>query len=89
MVKFKYNNKVYETPNLEKKLRRLKITIDDIEILEDNIPIIEEDDIEEVKLYHFINKDNGYRHCSIYDKCPEGYIKCDKNGNICNNTLGS
>ena len=33
MIRFKYNDKVYETPNLIKKLRRMKITENDIEIL--------------------------------------------------------
>jgi hypothetical protein len=31
---FKYNNKIITTPNLEKKLKRMKISIDDIEIIE-------------------------------------------------------
>ena len=31
---FKYNGKVITTPNLEKKLKRMKISIDDIEIIE-------------------------------------------------------
>lgn len=30
---FKYNNKIITTPNLEKKLKRMKISIDDIEII--------------------------------------------------------
>ena len=33
-VTFKYNGKIITTPNLEKKLKRLKISIDDIEIIE-------------------------------------------------------
>ena len=33
MVTFKYNNKQYTTNNLEKKLNKLGITKDDIEIL--------------------------------------------------------
>lgn len=35
MKRFKYNGTVYETPNIEKKLKRMKISMDDIEILED------------------------------------------------------
>jgi len=34
---FKYQNKIITTPNLEKKLKRMKISIDDIEII--NTPI--------------------------------------------------
>lgn len=32
-ITFKYNNKIITTPNLEKKLKRMKISIDDIEII--------------------------------------------------------
>lgn len=31
---FKYNDKIITTPNLEKKLKRMKISIDDIEIID-------------------------------------------------------
>lgn len=34
-MKFKYDNKIYETPNLEKKLKRMKLTLDDIELIEE------------------------------------------------------
>ena len=33
-ITFKYNGKIISTPNLEKKLKRMKISIDDIEIIE-------------------------------------------------------
>ena len=33
-ITFKYNDKIYTTPNLEKKLKRLKISKDVIEIIE-------------------------------------------------------
>jgi hypothetical protein len=33
-ITFKYNNKIITTPNLEKKLKRMKISIDDIEIID-------------------------------------------------------
>lgn len=42
-VTFKYNGKIISTPNLEKKLKRMKISIDDIEIIEEPITIKEED----------------------------------------------
>ena len=38
-ITFKYNNKIITTPNLEKKLKRMKISIDDIEI----IPIVKKE----------------------------------------------
>ena len=34
---FKYNGKIITTPNLEKKLKRMKISIDDIEIIDNPI----------------------------------------------------
>lgn len=33
-ITFKYQGKIISTPNLEKKLKRMKISIDDIEIIE-------------------------------------------------------
>ena len=33
-ITFKYKGKIITTPNLEKKLKRMKISIDDIEIIE-------------------------------------------------------
>lgn len=38
---FKYNGKIISTPNLEKKLKRMKISIDDIEIVDN--PIIKKE----------------------------------------------
>lgn len=32
-ITFKYNNKIITTPNLEKKLKRMKISLEDIEII--------------------------------------------------------
>lgn len=77
-ITFKYKDKIISTPNLEKKLKRMKISIDDIEIMEEIPKQIDQDEFEEKDLYYFINKDNGYRHCSIYDECSDGYSKCTK-----------
>ena len=33
-ITFKYNNKIITTPNLEKKLKKMKIQLSDIEIIE-------------------------------------------------------
>lgn len=35
MIKFKYQGKIIETPNLDKKLKRMKINLEDIEIIKD------------------------------------------------------
>lgn len=42
-ITFKYNGKIISTPNLEKKLKRMKISIDDIEIIETPIKKKEEE----------------------------------------------
>ena len=69
MYYFKYNNKVYEVPNLEKKLKRMKLTLDDIEIL--NEPIVKkvsnEDDKDNGIIKHHFRLPNGYTITSIYD----------------------
>lgn len=36
-ITFKYNNKIITTPNLEKKLKRMKLSINDIEIIDNPI----------------------------------------------------
>ena len=40
---FKYNGVIITTPNLEKKLKRMKITIDDVEIIDNPIVIKKEE----------------------------------------------
>ncbi len=69
MVKFKYNNKVYNPVDLEKKLKKLGITIDDIEIIEDVKE--EETSIEKIKLFHFRNRLTGHTITSIYDNLDD------------------
>lgn len=78
-MKFKYNGRIYNPSNLEKKLKKLGITLDDIEIIEDTVKKEEPTaETSTVKLYYFINRDTGYRNCSIYNICPEGYVPCNK-----------
>lgn len=62
MITFKYNNKQYTTNNLDKKLSKLGISKDDIEILGKR-DLGEIDD--SIKLYKFYNKQ--YTITSIYD----------------------
>lgn len=67
MIKFKYKGKEYETPNLEKKLRRMKISKEDIELL---LPSKKEKEKEEEKdeviKCHFRNTKTGYTITTIY-----------------------
>ena len=66
---FKYNNKIYETPNLEKKLKRMRLTLDDIEILNESIikKVSNEDDKDNGITKHHFRLPNGYTITSIYD----------------------
>lgn len=41
-ITFKYNGKLISTPNLEKKLKRMKISLEDIEIVPNKIIVNEE-----------------------------------------------
>ena len=45
---FKYQGKIITTPNLEKKLKRMKISIDDIEIIEEQIVQNKQEDEDEL-----------------------------------------
>ena len=62
-MKFKYNNKVYNPTNLEKKLKKLGITIDDIELIEE-LKNTNENTYSNSTLYYF--KKDDYVRCSIY-----------------------
>ena len=42
-VTFKYQGKIISTPNLEKKLKRMKISLEDIEIIQIPPPILKEE----------------------------------------------
>jgi hypothetical protein len=83
---FKYNNKLYQCINLEKKLKRLKINKEDIDILLDDLDSSEleekylnllKEDIEDVesftdtKLYYYKSKDNQSYIISIYSSIEE------------------
>lgn len=63
-MKFKYNNKIYNPVNLEKKLKKMGITMGDIEIIPEEKETIEYINI---KLYYFKNKITGELISSIYD----------------------
>lgn len=63
-MKFKYNGKIYNPSNLEKKLAKLNITINDIELLEDKSKDIIIND--NIKLYTFRSKKDNSIIKSIY-----------------------
>lgn len=65
---FKYNGKIYNPKNPEKKLKQLGITWNDVEIIEETIGEKEEkEEKENNRLYHFKNKINGQIISTIYD----------------------
>ena len=63
-MKFIFNNKIYNPVNLEKKLKKLGITLKDIQIIEDN-KIIDEIDTS-IQKYYFKNTITGEIIASIY-----------------------
>lgn len=63
---FKYKDKIYTTTNLEKKLEKLGIGIQDIEILKKQDNSIGETD-NTIQKYYFKNKHTGETIVSIYD----------------------
>ena len=63
-MKFIFNNKIYNPVNLEKKLKKLGITLKDIQIIEDN-KIIDEIDTS-IQKYYFKNTITGETIVSVY-----------------------
>lgn len=64
-MKFMYKGQVYNPVNVEKKLKKLGITMNDIEI----IPEEKNENIEmrDTQLFHFKNRITGETITSIYD----------------------
>ena len=73
-MKFKYKGKIYNPKNPEKKLKQLKITWDEVEIINDlqEEKIVEYEDPK--RLYYFLNRKTGYSISSINPECKfRGY----------------
>lgn len=64
-MKFKYNGRIYNPVNVEKKLKKMGITINDIEIIPEEVKKIEE--VDDTVTYLFIDKNNGKKIISIYN----------------------
>ena len=64
-MKFMYNGRIYNPVNVEKKLKKMGITMDDIEIIPEKVKKIEE--VDDTVTYLFIDKNNGKKIISIYD----------------------
>lgn len=93
---FKYNGKIWNPKNPEKKLKQLGITWDDVEIIEQQE--IKKQDIEYEdpnRLYYFLNKKTGWSISSIhsyvsdndYEPCTLETLKALWNKNANKNNI--
>lgn len=83
-IKFKYNGIIYYPKDLNKKLKKLGITEDDIEVIDDSekeeIPL----ELDDTKKYYFTNGKSTI--VSIYNNLDnlrnminvDEYVQCDK-----------
>lgn len=80
-MKFIYNGRIYNPVNVEKKLKKMGITYNDIEIIPDKEEVIEYMDIPK---YYFKNKTTNEEIVSIYPSLDnlreiinvDDYVKC-------------
>ena len=76
-MKFKYNGRIYNPVNTEKKLKKMGITMDDIEIIKED-SVKEPAPSSDVKLFYYYNPSNGHSRCSIYELNENGYQRISK-----------
>lgn len=63
-ITFKYNGKIISTPNLEKKLKRMRISLNDIEIIEKEEKVEEKkEEIDNYELVNLITPLDNIKHC--------------------------
>lgn len=72
---FKYQDKIYKTINLDKKLKKMKLSLEDIELIDKPIKTSKEDEDKEeldtsITKHHFILP-NGYTVTSIYNNLDD------------------
>lgn len=77
-ITFKYNGKIWNPKNPEKKLKQLGITWDDVEIIEDSPKEEKQIEMMDTKLYHFKNLKTGHTLVSIYPELGD-YIEDKEN----------
>lgn len=66
-IKFKYNGKIYSPVHPENKLKKLGITWDDVEIIEEQVEEVTKEEYSNPRLYEFRNRKTGETILSIYD----------------------
>ena len=69
---FKYQGKIISTPNLGKKLKRMKISIDDIEIIETQEPKKQEKEEYDEDEYENVNLITPLKEGKIVIRVPKG-----------------
>ena len=78
-ITFKYNGKIWNPKNPEKKLKQLGITWDDVEIIETSKKEEKkESELQNPRLYVFKNNKTGYTISSIYPELGD-YIEDKEN----------
>lgn len=83
-IKFKYNGIIYYPKDLDKKLKKLGITKDDIEIVNDDNKEETPLELDDIKKYYFTN--GVFAITSIYDNLDnlrnminvDEYVQCYK-----------
>lgn len=89
MITFEYQGKIYKPSNLENKLKKLGITINDIKIIDDTQTkaekIQEEKETNKLELLHFISvywdtKCKGWLELKKTDYIPKDIIEDIKSG---------
>ena len=63
---FKYQDKIYKTSNLDKKLKKMKLTLADIELIDKPVKVDNDNEDNGITTHHFILP-NSYTVTSIYD----------------------
>lgn len=79
-VTFLYKGTKITTPNLDKKLKRMKITMDDITIVEEEVPkVIQEEPTAIITTYTYISPDKKYKIVTVSpDNIPDDYTFVEK-----------
>lgn len=78
-MKFKYNGRIYNPSNLEKKLQKMKLTLQDIEILPEEVKIEEPEDNWKRPLLRLKSSLDNYEY-SIYSEVkPDNPTELIKN----------
>lgn len=65
-ITFKYNGAIITTPNLEKKLKRMGISLDDIELIQEIKLLKKEDDSKEFKTLRLKSSIDNLTHITYW-----------------------